>query len=123
MPVKPMLDGVELQEVEWVEGNQIQILKQHRVPALEGDLLQPLGRRAVRIRLQGMLTGSEAGKSLETLRGKFRAAEPVRFVADIATATKIARVLIEEMRVRELAGKPERFEYAITLVEYIASSA
>lgn len=123
MPAKPILDTVELQQVEWIEGNQNQILKQHHVPALEGDFLQPLGRRAARIRLQGVLTGSNAAKSLATLRGKFRAAQPVRFVADIATATKVARVLIEEMRIRELAGKPERFEYAITVVEYIAAAA
>ena len=122
MPAKPILDGVELQQVEWIEGDQSQILKQHRIPALEGDFLQPLGRRAGRIRLRGVLTGTNAGKSLETLRTKFRAAMPVPFVADIATATKIARVLIQEMQIRELAGKPERFEYALTLVEYIGPS-
>ena len=40
------------------------------------------------------------------------------FVADIATAVRVDQMLIEEMGVRELAGKPERFEYAVTLREY-----
>jgi len=30
-------------------------------------------------------------------------------------------MLIEEMNVRELAGKPERFEYALSLYEFIAA--
>jgi hypothetical protein len=121
MPAKPILDGVELQQVEWIEGDQNQIFRQHRVPALEGDFLQQLGRRAKRIKLQGVLTGSNAGKSLDTLRQKFRLAQPVSFVADIATATKVTRVLIQEMQIREQAGKPERFQYAMTLVEYTAA--
>ena len=122
MPLKPILDGVELQQVERIEGDQLQVLEQHRVAALEGDFFQPLGQRAVRINLSGVLTGSAAAKSLETLRGKFRSAQPVMFVADIATATKTSRMLIHEINVRELAGKPERFEYAITLVQYIGPS-
>ncbi|NJK51922.1 MAG: hypothetical protein HC936_02340 [Leptolyngbyaceae cyanobacterium SU_3_3] len=67
-----------------------------------------------------MITGTESGEGLRTLREKFRAAELVSFVADIATATKLDRVVIEAMDVRELAGKPERFEYALTLREFIA---
>jgi len=123
MPAKPILDGVELQQVEGIEGYNKWDLKQHRVPALEGDFLQSLGRGAVRIRLQGVLTGTQAGQSLETIREKFRAAQPVSFVSDIATATKVVRVLVQDMKVRELAGRPERFEYAITLVEYIGPAA
>jgi outer membrane protein OmpA-like peptidoglycan-associated protein len=117
-----MIDGVDLQQVIRTEGDLDEILKWHRVPALEGDFFQQLGRRAIRIRLRGVLTGSQAGKSLEGLRGKFRLAKPVSFVSDIATATQTARVLIQEMEVREFAGKPERFEYMFGLVEYIGPS-
>src|SRR5713226_9222712 len=116
---RPMLDDVELQQVQEVEAEDQEVLAQHGVPALEGDFLQDLGRRATRVKLTGVLTGSEAGGGLKKLREKFRAAEPVPLVADIATATKVDKVLIEEMGVRELAGKPERFEYAITIIEYI----
>jgi outer membrane protein OmpA-like peptidoglycan-associated protein len=122
MPAKPMIDGVDLQQVTRIEGDLDHILRPHRVPALEGDFFQPLNRRAIRIRLRGVLTGSQAGKSLEGLRGKFRSAQPVTFVSDIATATQTARVLIQEMKVREFAGKPERFEYVFGLVEYIGPS-
>lgn len=113
-----MLDDFELQQVQQLEVEGDQVWTQHAIPALEGDFLQGLGRRASRIALTGVLTGSEAGAALQTLREKFRAAEPVSFVADITTATRVGQVLIEEFAVRELAGKPERFEYAITLREY-----
>lgn len=119
MPAKPMLDDVELQHVQKVEAEDEQVLAQHGVPALEGDFLQDLGRRVTRFTLAGVMTGTESGEKLKTLRLKFRNAEPVSFVADIATATTVGKVLIEEFGVRELAGKPARFEYQLTLREFL----
>lgn len=116
--VKPMLGDIELELVQKIEVEEDQVLTEHSVPALEGDFLQRLERRATRVKLTGVMTGPEAGEALKTLREKFRQAEPVSFVADIATATKVDKVLIEEMGVRELAGKPERFEYELTLREF-----
>lgn len=118
-PVKPMLDDIELRLVQKIDTAAEQVQVQHGVPALEGDFLQGLGRRATRVTLSGVMTGTDAADALKTLRGKFRDAVPVSFVADIATATQVERVLIEELGVRELAGKPERFEYALTLREFI----
>jgi outer membrane protein OmpA-like peptidoglycan-associated protein len=122
-PVRPMLGDIELQLVQKIEVDGDQVLVQHSVPALEGDFLQRLNRRATQVTLSGVLTGPEAKDGLKTLREKFRAAEPVPFVADITTANRVDQVLIEEMGVRELAGKPERFEYAFTLREYIPPPA
>jgi hypothetical protein len=118
-PAKPMLDDVELQHVQKVEAEDEQILAQHGVPALEGDFLQDLGRRVTRFTLIGVMVGPDAGEKLKKLRLKFRNAEPVSFVADIATATAVGKVLIEEFGVRELAGKPSRFEYELTLREFL----
>jgi len=115
---RPMLDDLELQQVQTIQQDGDQVWTQHSIPALEGDFFQGLGRRASQITLQGVLTGAEVADGLKNLRDKFRGAQPVSFVADIATATRIDQVLIEEMGVRELAGKPSRFEYAFTLREY-----
>jgi outer membrane protein OmpA-like peptidoglycan-associated protein len=116
---RPMLDTFALPLAQTVDGTESEALEEHRVPALEGDFLQDLGRRAARFKLSGVAAGSSAGSDLKTLREKHRAATPVAFVADIATATKINQVLIEALDVRELAGKPERFEYSMDLVEYV----
>src|SRR5262245_29019574 len=118
-PVRPMLDDLELQQVQQIDVDEDQVLAQHGVPALEGDFLQRLDRRATRVTLSGILTGPEVREGLEKLREKFRAAKPVPFAADIATATSLDQVLIEELGVSELAGKPERFAYALTLREFI----
>lgn len=120
MAAKPMLDDLELEQVQDVASTDQEALARHRIPALEGDFLQDLGRRATRIKLTGVLTGPDAADRLKKLREKFHSAEPAAFVADIATATTVDKVLIEEMLVRDVAGKPERFEYAFSLREYVA---
>lgn len=119
MPAKPMLDKLELQQVQKIEAEESEAVSQHNVPALEGDFLQDLGRRATRITLTGVLTGSTVGDDLKQLREKFQNVQAVPFVADVATATSVDQVLIEELNVRELAGKPERFEYAIGVREFV----
>ncbi len=123
MPAKPMLDGFALQYVQEIECQEEEALAQHGIPALEGDFLQDAGRRAVRVALTGVLAGTDAGDNLKTLREKFKSGTPVPFVDDIATATTVDKMLIEELNVREIAGKPERFGYAVSLYEYIASQA
>ncbi|HAJ61381.1 MAG TPA: hypothetical protein DCP31_20750 [Cyanobacteria bacterium UBA8543] len=120
---QPMLGDVELQLVQKIDTSDQQVRTQHSVPSLEGDFLQGIGRRASRVTLTGVITGEEAKTGLKTLRDKFRAAEPVSFVADIATATKVDQVIIAQMGVRELAGLPERFEYSIHLVEFVPPPA
>jgi hypothetical protein len=117
-PIKPMLGDLELQPVQVMRSAEEQVLARHAVPALEGDLFQGLGRRATRIALTALVHGDEAGERLEKLRAKFRAAEPVSFVADITTATEVAQVLVEELTVRERAGKPGRFEVGVSLCEH-----
>jgi outer membrane protein OmpA-like peptidoglycan-associated protein/peptidoglycan hydrolase-like protein with peptidoglycan-binding domain len=114
-----MLDDVELQQVQKIESEDEAVVQRHSVPALEGDFLQDLGRRSTRVDLTGVLTGPEAAKGLQKLRDKFRKTEPISFVADIATATVVDKVLIEQMEVEELAGKPERFAYALSVLEFV----
>jgi outer membrane protein OmpA-like peptidoglycan-associated protein len=114
-----MLDTFELPLVQSIEGTETEALEQHSVPALEGDFLQDLGRRAARIKLDGVMTGAEAAGALKTLREKHRAAAPISFVADIATATKIDKVLIEKLDVHEFAGRPERFAFSLELLEFV----
>jgi len=113
-----MLGDLELHQVQRLETEGDQLLVAHRVPGLEGDFLQGLGRRGGRIALTGVAAGAASREDLKALRGKFLAAEPLAFVSDIATATQVDQVVIEEMEVRELAGKPTRYEYAFALREY-----
>ena len=119
MPAKPMLDDVELEQVQEIASRDNAVREQHGIPGLEGDFLQDLGRRSVRVELTGVLTGGDAADGLKKLRDKFQAAEAVSFVSDISTATAVDKVLIGELNVEEVAGTPERFEYAISLLEFV----
>ena len=118
MPGRPVLDDLELELVQKIDSEQDNELVQTDVPGLDGDFLSNQGRRATSVTLTGVVAGEEARDKLKTLREKFSIAEPVPFVSDITTATKVDEVLIEEMGVRELAGRPNRFEYSFTLREF-----
>lgn len=120
MPGRPVLDDLELELVQKIDSEQDEELVRSAVPGLDGDFLASVGRRATRFTLTGVVIGEEAGDSLKKLREKFASADPVSFVSDIATATQVDKVVIEEMGVRELAGRPERFEYSFTLREFKA---
>ena len=115
---RPMLGDLELQQVQEIATDGDQVFARHRVPALEGDFLQGLGRRGGRISVCGVVSGEGVEERLDGLRRSFRGAAPVTFVSDIAAATEVGEVLIEELEVRELAGKPKRFEYRLLLREY-----
>jgi hypothetical protein len=65
-----------------------------------------------------VLSGAQAGAALRRLREQHRKAEPVPFAADVATATRVDQVLIEELTVRETAGSPSRYEYELVLRQF-----
>jgi hypothetical protein len=118
-PVKPMLGDLELSLVQQVRTAEGRALAKHAVPGLDGAVFQNMGRPPTLVALTGVLVGEQALDGLTELRQKFQAREPVPFVADISTGTQVTQVLIEHLRVRELAGKPARFEYRIILREFI----
>jgi outer membrane protein OmpA-like peptidoglycan-associated protein len=119
MASKTLLDDLELPLAQCIDVEDQRALVRHAVPGLDGDLLQEMGRRAARVAVTGVVAGTEAREGLEALRVRLRGAQPVDFVADVATATRVTRVLVEKLDVRELAGRPERFEYAFLLREYV----
>ena len=116
-PITPMLGDVELRTVQNIATVERRALVEHRVPGMAGSAFQDLGRPSTSITLEGILFGEESRAGLESLRTKFQAAEPVSFTADITTATEIVDVLIEDLRVVEVAGRPGTFLYQIVLRE------
>jgi outer membrane protein OmpA-like peptidoglycan-associated protein len=119
MANRPMLDDLELPLAQRIDSEHDHVLARTDVPGLEGDFFASQGRRATRFTLSGVVTGDEVKERLQKLRDKFDLATPVAFVSDISTATRVDEVLIEELGVREIAGRPERFEYAFTLREFL----
>ena len=88
------------------------------VPGKAGSLFQDLNTTPTRVAITGSLYGDEArSQFLEDLRGKFRAGEPVTFVADIVTATEVQYVVIDTLHFEESAVRPDEMEYLVVLRE------
>jgi len=113
-----LLGGVELPLAQCVDAGDVQVIVRHAVPGLDGGVLQRTGRRAARVAVTGVVAGADARDGLERLREHVRGADPVEFVADVATAVRVTRVRVEALDVREVAGKPGRWEYAFLLREH-----
>jgi hypothetical protein len=114
-----MLDDLELPQVQEMATLDRRALTEHKPPGMDGSLLQNMGRRPTRLALWGVATGPDAQRFVEQLDAKFRAEEPVPFVADIVADAEIEQMVIDDLRVQELAGKPQRYAYTLTLREYI----
>lgn len=117
--MRPMLDDLELPQVQEIANHDRRALAEHKPPGMAGSLLQNMGRRPTRLVLWGVATGPEALDFVEQLDGKYRAGEPVPFTADIVAEAEIEEMVIDNLQWQELAGKPERFAYVLTLREYL----
>jgi hypothetical protein len=117
--MRPMIDDLELPQVQEIDLLEHRNLAEHRAPGMDGSLLQNLGRSPASLALWGVATGAGALDFAEQLDAKFRAGEPVSFIADIVEDTEIERMVIDDLRFQELAGKPARAAFALTLREHI----
>ncbi len=117
--MRPMLDDLELPQVQEIRTHDLRALAEHKPPGMSGSLLQNLGRRPTVLLLWGVASGPEARAFITSLEDKFRAAQPVPFTADIVNEAGIDKVRIADLKLDELAGKPDRFTYILTLREHI----
>jgi len=119
MIVRPTIGGWEPPSIERIHAVEQRRLAVLPVPGLSGDLHQDLGRGALAVEITGSLSGDEARDAfLAEVRARFLAGEPVDFVADIVGESELEQVLIEELRVEEVAGQADSFRYAVVLREY-----
>jgi hypothetical protein len=114
-----MLDDLELPQVQEITTYDRRMLAEHKPPGMEGSLLQNMGRRPLHLTLWGVKTGSDALQFVETLEQKYRAGQPVPFVTDIIADAEIEQMVIDDLQWQELAGKPDRYSYVLTLREFI----
>lgn len=110
---------IELTGVQNLYTEEARTLVEQRVPEQQGNVFQDLGREPVGIVLEGLLFGEEALSALEDLRQAQAKAEALPFAADIAVGTELTDVIIEDVRVRQLAGYRHRYRFVIRLREYL----
>lgn len=117
--MRPMLDDLELPNVQEIATYERRMLAEHKPPGMEGSVLQNMGRRPTRLLLWGVAAGPDVTVFVENLDGKFRANEPFAFIADIIADTEIEQMIIDDLKWQEVAGNPERVAYVLVLREYI----
>ena len=117
--MRPMLDDIELPQVQEIRALERRAVAEHKPPGMAGSVLQNLGRRPAHLIVGGVKTGADALDFVETLNDKFRAGEPVSFIADIVADAELETMVIDDLRFQEISGRPQRYAYVLTLREYI----
>ncbi len=118
MKIKPMLGDWEVPHIAGIETLERRELAELEIPGRTGSLFQDLNAAPTRIAIRGSLFGdANRDDFLQQVRDKFRAGEPVTFVADIITATEVQYVLIETMHFAESGVAPDETSYFLVLRE------
>jgi DNA circularisation protein N-terminus len=117
--MRPMIDDLELPQVQELRTDDRRRLAEHRAPGRDGSVLQNLGRGSTRIQIYGVASGPDSLELVAQLDGLLRDQTPVPFAADIVADAAIETVVIDDLRVEELAGKPDRHAYLVTLREHL----
>ena len=110
---------IELKSVSNLHTEESRTLVEQRVPEQQGSVFQDLGREPVTLVLEGFLFGDNVLSTLETLRTAQAKVEPLSFAADIAAGTDITEVVIESVRVRQIAGYKNRYRFFMRLREHV----
>ncbi|MBZ5724654.1 MAG: hypothetical protein LAP87_06615 [Acidobacteriia bacterium] len=119
MPIE--IGGIEIARVHRIATVEQAAFVAHRVPGLEGDLVQNLGRGSVRLTIEGICYGPAAADDLEKLHQMHRDGQPVDFLADIVGQSYFSQVIIERFEVRQAAGGPDEYGFAMLVAEYVIS--
>lgn len=113
----PLLGGISLQMIQRIEHSLDAGFADTQIAGLEGELQQRTNRRSHRIFISGVLAGDKAADELKKLQDAATAGAELDFSSDITKALDLQKVVITELRSSEVAGEPNRFDYALSLVE------
>ena len=118
MAVKPVLGDWEIPRVGMMRTAEARKFAELAVPGRQGSLFQDLNAKPTVVEIAGSLfADEERSEFLTTVREKFRAGEPITFVADITEATDIQFVVIDSMRFEQRGDRPDEVFYHLTLRE------
>lgn len=118
MPIE--IGGIQLNRVHRLATLEEAALAAHRIPGLEGSVVQDLGRASVELQVEGIFYGATAKDDLEALRALYKKREPVDFLAEIVGEAYFSQVVITRFEVLEVAGHPDERSYVLHVMEHVA---
>jgi hypothetical protein len=113
----PLLGDISLEAVVRMEHSLEAGFVPTRIAGLQGELQQRTGRPSHRFTIAGVLFGEKANDQVQALQKAAQAGDELTFSADIATALELQKVVITRFRAVETAGKPNYFDYEVSLAE------
>lgn len=113
------LGGIKLRKISRINSLEQAGFVRHRIPGLEGELAQNLGRPSVRLEIEGIHYGPDAQEGLDSLRKMHVEKEPVEFLADIIGKAYFALVILDRFEVIQDAQAPDQYSYLLEIVEYV----
>jgi hypothetical protein len=117
MPIE--IAGIKFPRVHRIVTSEQAAFVQHRIPGLDGNLVQNMGRDSVRLQIDGIFYGPTASGSLDKLRSLHLKREPVDFIADVIGAAYAGKVTLDHLDVTQAAHEPDQFSYSLIVSEYI----
>lgn len=121
MPIE--IGGIQLNRVHRLATLEQAGLIEHRIPGMEGSVVQDLGRASVQLQVEGIFYGATATEDLEALRALYKNRAPVDFLAEIVDEAYFSRVVLTRFEVYEAASSPDEFSYVLHIMEYIEPPA
>ena len=116
------LAGIQLNRVHKISTLEQAALVYQRIPGLEGNLVQNLGRDSVQLQIEGIFYGRTAKNDLEKLRNIYKQRQPVDFLAEITGQAYFGQVILDRFQVDQSAQDPHQFSYILIVSEYVAPS-
>lgn len=117
MPIE--IAGIQLSRIHKISTVEQTAFVHHRIPGLEGNVVQNLGRDSVRLQIEGIFYGPTAKDDLAALREAYKKREPVDFLAEITGQAYFSQVSIERLQVLQSAREPDQFSFVLTIAEYV----
>jgi hypothetical protein len=118
MSVKPMLGDWEIPRVALMRTLESRRFAEQPIPGRAGNILQDLNAAPIVLEIAGSIFAEEErNEFLDSVRKKFRAGQPLTFVADITAATDLQFVVVESMHFEEIAQRPDQISYHLLLRE------
>src|SRR6476469_5653716 len=101
MPIE--IAGISLPRIHRIVTREQADFISHRIPGLDGNVVQDIGRHSVRLYIEGIFYGTNAKDDLEGLRYVYKSREPVDFLADIVGQAYFSQIIVETLEVRQSA--------------------
>jgi hypothetical protein len=113
----PLIGDVPLEAVQLIEHALDGGFVSTRIAGLPGELQQRLARPSHRIRIAGVLFGTDALDQLGSLQKAAQDGNELTFAADITTALDLKKVVVTSFWAQAEAGVPDKYGYELVLAE------